>query len=81
LEVSKAVGLPLEEFHLGVETLGDSVVAREAPHGDDLLGPGGQGLAELNQGSQACLPKFVDGAQQPGDQCLALLTSAVFFEQ
>ena len=64
-----------------MESFSDSVVAGEAPHGDDLLRPGGQGLAELNQGSQACLPKFVDGAQQPRDQHLALFPSAVFFEQ
>jgi len=81
LEVSKAVGLPLEEFHLGVEPLGDSVVAREAPHGDDLLGSGGQSLSELDELSQARPSKFFDGAQQPRDQRVALLTSAVFFEQ
>jgi hypothetical protein len=52
LEVAKAVGLALKDFHFGVETFGDSVVASEAPHGGNLTGPGGQSLAERDQWSE-----------------------------
>ena len=40
MEVAKAVGLALEDFHFGVEALGDSVVSGEAPHGGDFVLPG-----------------------------------------
>jgi uncharacterized DUF497 family protein len=36
----------LQNLHFGVEAFSDSVVAREAPHGDDLLRPRRQSLAE-----------------------------------
>jgi hypothetical protein len=32
LKVPKAVRLALQNLHFGVETFGDPVVAREAPH-------------------------------------------------
>jgi hypothetical protein len=50
-EVAKAVCLALKHFHFGVETLGNSIVAGETPHGGNLAGPGGQSLAERDQWS------------------------------
>ena len=38
-----------------MKDLGDTVIASEAPHGGDLLRPGGESLAELNQLCQAVL--------------------------
>jgi len=52
LEVAKAVCLALKDFHFGVETFGDCVVAGETPHGGNLAGPGGQSLAERDQWSE-----------------------------
>jgi len=39
----------VEDFHFGVEAFGDSVVAAEAPHAGNLLAPGVQRIAELDQ--------------------------------
>jgi len=55
LEVAKAVGLALQDFHFGVETFRNSVIAGETPHGGNLAGPGGQSLAEGDQWSEAGL--------------------------
>ena len=55
LEVAEAVSLTQEDLHFGVEALGDSMVASESPHGHDLLGPGVQGVGELNQLRQPSL--------------------------
>jgi hypothetical protein len=51
LEVAKAVDLALKDFHLGMETFGDAVVAGEAPHGGDFVRSGGQSLTEGDQWS------------------------------
>ena len=67
MEVAEAVSLALEDLHFGVEAFGDAVVASEAPHGDDFLGPGLEGLAELDQLRQAGLAQVIDGAQQSGN--------------
>jgi hypothetical protein len=64
-----------------MESLGNSVVAGESPHGDDLLGPAVQGVAELYQLRQAGLAQLVHGAQEAGDEGLALLAVAMFFQQ
>jgi len=41
--------LALEKFHFGVEALGDSVVAGEAPHASDFLAPAMKSVAERYQ--------------------------------
>jgi len=64
-----------------VEALGDAVVAGEAPHGDNLLAPAVQGIAELYQLRQAGLAQLVDGAQEARRQRLALPVAAVFLQQ
>lgn len=46
MEGAEAVGSALDEFHFAVEALCDAVVAGEAPHADDLLGPAGESLPE-----------------------------------
>jgi hypothetical protein len=81
LEVAKTESLPVEEFHFSVEALGDSVVAGEPPHGGDLLRPGSQGLAELNELCESGLTQFIDGAEQPRHQDLTLLAGTVLFQQ
>ena len=43
--------MAIDEFHFVVEALGDAVVASEAPHGDNLLGPGGESVAQLLLGA------------------------------
>lgn len=52
MEVSKAVGSALDEFHLPVEAFGDGVVFGEAPHGGDGFAPLLYRLGEGLQGSQ-----------------------------
>jgi len=64
-----------------VESFSDSVVAGEAPHGDDLLRPRRQSLPQLDQRSQAGLAQFIDGAQQARDQHLTLFTRAMFLQK
>ena len=64
-----------------VEALGDTVVAGESPHGDDLFSPGMQGLTELHQLRQAGLAQLIYGAEETGRQSLALLAGAVLFQQ
>ena len=63
MEVAEAEGLPVDEFHLVVEALGDAIVAGKAPHGGDLFGPRVQGLAELDQLRQAGLAQLVQLGQ------------------
>jgi len=38
--ITEAVRLSVDELHFVVKAFGDAVVAGEAPHGDDFLGPG-----------------------------------------
>jgi hypothetical protein len=64
-----------------MESFGDRVVASEPPHGDNLLLPGGERLAELHQLSQSDLLQFIDGTQQSWNQNLALLASAMLLQQ
>ena len=81
MEVAEAVSLSVDKLHFVVKAFCDSVVAGEAPHGHDFLGPGREGLAELDQGSQAGLAELVDGSQESRQQLEALLASAVLFQQ
>ena len=60
LKVTKAVGLALQHFHLGVKAFGDAVIAGEAPHGGDLHRPGGQGLPQRHQLRQAAVAQLVE---------------------
>jgi hypothetical protein len=64
VEVAKAVGLTLEDLHLGVKALRDSVVAGEAPHGGDFFAPGIQGIAELSEWREAATTERGDVAQE-----------------
>ena len=70
-----------DEFHLGVETLGDTVIAGEWPHGGDFVSPGVQGFAELHQLRRAGLAQLVDGPQEARRQRFALFPGAVFVQQ
>ena len=58
--------MALEDFQFGVKALSDAVVAREAPHGGDLMGPGMQGFAQVYQLREAGLSQLVNGPQQTG---------------
>ena len=64
-----------------MESLGDSVVAGEAPHGRDLGRPGRQGLPQRDQLDQASLFEFHDGPEQSRNQGLTLLPRPAFLEQ
>jgi len=64
-----------------VETLGDSVVASEAPHSDDFFRPVRQSLSELNQRGQAGLAQLIHGSQKAWNKLLALLARAMFLQQ
>ena len=81
MKVAKGVGLSIDEFHFVVETFGDAVIAGEAPHGHDLLGPGRERLAELNQWGQTCLSQLVNRAQETRRQLLTLPAVAMFLQQ
>ena len=65
----------------GMKTFGDSVVAGEAPHGSDLVAPGVERVAEGGQLRKPGLPEFVDGAEEPGGEGLALMARAVFLQK
>ncbi|HLH02976.1 MAG TPA: hypothetical protein VKX25_09420 [Bryobacteraceae bacterium] len=64
LEVAKAVGLPLEDFHFRVETFGDGVLTSEAPPAGDFVAPGMPGMAELNQWREAATAEGSDIGQK-----------------
>jgi hypothetical protein len=64
-----------------VKPFGDAVVASEAPHGEDLLSPGGKRLTELHQLRQACRLQLMDRAEEARDQGLTLLAGAMLLQQ
>ena len=57
-------------LHFVVKALGDSVVAGEAPHSNDLLGPGSEHIAELHQLRQDSLAQLFNRAQETGYEFL-----------
>ena len=71
--------MTIDELHFVVEALGDAVVAGEAPHGDDLVGPSGESLAELHELDQTGLAQLMYGAEEARDQDLALPAVRCFF--
>jgi hypothetical protein len=70
--------LAINEFHFVVEALGDAVVASEAPHGDDLVGPSRKSAAQMHELRRAGFTQLVDGAQEARDQDLTLPAGAMF---
>ena|ERR1700738_5153320 len=64
-----------------MEALGNCVIASEAPHGSNLLAPGGESIAELHELWQAGMLKLINGLQEPGRQWNALFARAVFLQQ
>ena len=64
-----------------MEAFGDAVVAGEAPHGDDLLGPGRECLSQLDQWWEAGLAQLVNSAQETRHQLFTLSAVAMFFQQ
>jgi hypothetical protein len=81
VEVAKAVGLSLQNLHLGVEAFGDSVIPREPPHRGDLLSPGVQRVAELNHLGQLLLSQQGDHPQQLRSQFPALVVIEPFVQK
>ena len=81
MEIAEAVGLSVDSLHFVVKAFGDSVVTSEAPHSNDLLGPGSKSIAELHQLRQAGLAQLVNRAQETGYELLALFAGAVLFKQ
>ena len=71
-EFPEAIRTALDQLHLAVESFGDPVVAREAPHAGDRFDPVVEGVGERLQGSRLILPQVADGCQQPADVSLAL---------
>jgi len=53
--------LAIDKFHFVVKALGDAIVASETPHGDNLLAPGGESLAELHELSQTSVAQLMQG--------------------
>jgi hypothetical protein len=66
---------------LVVKASGDSVGASEAPHADDLLGPGVERVAERDELRQLGVAKIDDGPEETRNQLLALAASLVFLPQ
>src|ERR1700722_1471446 len=67
----EAVRPALYQLHFPVEALGDAVVAGEAPHAGDLLGPVAKGLGEGESGLEAALAEALD----VGDELLDVATA------
>ena len=72
LEVFKAICPALDEFHLSVEALRNSVALTEAPHADDGFVPIGEGLGQGDEGSKAAGPESIDEVEQLRDQLASL---------
>ena len=51
-EIPKAIRTALDQLHLAVESFGDPVVAREAPHAGDRFDPVIEGIGERLQESR-----------------------------
>jgi len=65
LEVPKAVGFPVDEFHLVVKAFGDAVVCWVKRHMETISSDqAGERVAELNQLCQAGLAQLVNGPQK-----------------
>lgn len=64
-----------------MESFGDSVIAGEAPHGNDFFRPGGERLTELDEGCQAGLAQLKDGTQKARDELFTLFAGAMLFQQ
>ena len=64
MEVSKAVGLRLKDFHLGMEALSNSVVAGEAPHTSDFISPSEQRLAQLHEWCEPAATERIDAVEE-----------------
>lgn len=78
-KVAESVSLSLQHLQLGVETFGDPVMPREAPHRGDLHGPASEGMAELHQLCQAAIFQLMQRFQKPIDQFGALFPRAMLF--
>jgi len=63
--VSEAVGSTLDELHFAMKAFGDAVVAGEAPHADDLLGPVGERLGEDESGLEPALAQHGNPQRAP----------------
>ncbi len=64
-----------------MESFGNAVVASKAPHSGDLLAPGVQGFAKLDQLRETSLAQLMNGAQQARYEFFALPARAVFLQQ
>jgi hypothetical protein len=73
--------LALQDFHFGMEAFGDSVVAGEAPHAGDLLPPGMQDMAELDQWREPATTERADVGKEAACQLLAAFLVSRFLEQ
>lgn len=79
IEVSKAVGAALDEFHFAVEAFGDAVVFGEAPHAGDGLLPVTQGIGEGDQRAKAAVGELVDDFDESRGEFAALAFFLVAF--
>jgi len=77
VEVSEAVGTALDELHFSVEAFSEAIVFCEAPHGDDFLTPGVEGIGESEELGEAALTKLADVAQELDDERAALCFRAM----
>jgi hypothetical protein len=60
----------VDGLHFVVEAFSYAVVAGEAPHGHDLVRPGRESLAKLDQLAEAGLAQLVDGVQEARHEML-----------
>lgn len=77
-EVSKAVRPSLDELHLTVKSLGDSIVFGKAPHAGQWLCPVAQGLCQSLKGVEAAALQPFHHPPKPGCQRATLPLGAVF---
>ena len=77
VKISEAVGTALDELHLSMEALGNTVVFGEAPHAGDLLLPGAQSLGQGGERSEATAGQLLDELEEALDDGSALLSVAM----
>ena len=66
-ERTESVCSALYQFHFSVEALRDAVVAGEAPHASDLLGPIAEGLCQGVSVLEGGIPELADDRKQLPD--------------
>ena len=64
--------MALEDLDAGVKALGNAIVAGETPHGNDLLGPVVERVAEGGERGERAGAKLFEDAQETWNKACAL---------